>query len=385
MTSSLLCHNISDKLIAVGYPYSFNDKANSTSEIDFRNLRDIVVFLEDTVLRTLPIQSRATLKQNSTGKTEFYRALHDYCDSNNNTNIVKVASGGAFVQLQDGSTGITKLLKDLRPLAENESLATTTTVNDLAAVVLVDRLLDVAIAQIVHDKSMSLEAAHAKWTDEQGKRNVASLDLSSSLMANKKKDGDGDDDENGDKGGNKDQKSSSLSKAISEILACRTTSSSNNFSSTTTNAQIGAAARFAIGLVDYDHHQNISAKVGANSTSNSSSRRRTSYSYKPLKLDEEWTKIALSEVTLFGEPRVIYDSHTAAKKKLDVLQKSAGDANNKNNNNNQQLLQDCARALRAIFTQDYTALQRRINVALARMQDLTATCATDPKLGRTGK
>ena len=229
---------------------------------------------------------------------------------------------------------------------------------------------------------MNLEAAHTKWQDEQGKRNVTTLDLSNSLMTmmnlSKKEE-----QETG-RAKSKSSSSSAVSKAIAEILACRNSSSSvkSSSSSSSTLSQIGAAARFAVGLVDFDHHQNICAKVEEMQQENNHSKPTrgspSSFSFRRLNLDDEWTKVALSEIPLFGEARVTYDQNTAPKKKLEKL-------SNGNISDHDHLLQNCARALRAIYTEDFSALQRRINVSLARLQELTATCATDPKLGRTGR
>lgn len=373
MSTTLLCHNISDKLIAVNYPYSWNDKAAAASEVDFRNLRDIVVFLEDTLLRTLPPVSRETLKKASNEK-EFFQALHDYCDSNNNTNITRLCAGSVFQNTSSSSTnnfngGTAKVLEDL--------LRHGTRQRDFAALVLVDRLLDTAIAQLVQDKSMNLEAAHAKWIDEQGKRNVSSLDLSNSLKSNNNNTTKKNDD------GKKPSASpaAGLHKSIEQILSLRNSQKVNNDDGgnskniTPLHASVGAASRLAMGLLDYDFYQEQQQQQANNNNNNNKDGRKKSNvinNMVPAVLDQDWTRLALSEIPLWGQLRTIYPLIN-------------GKQPPKSTTTTTTLVQDCARALRAIYTEDFATLQRRVNVSLARLQELTATCATDPKLGRTGR
>src|SRR3989338_3724245 len=107
-----MLHNISDKLIAINYPYSWGDSLTSADTVNPKNLLDVTVFLEDTILRTLPINSRERMKDAafSKNKSVIYSAIHDYADSSNNTNIVKLIGGEAFaksttVDNQSSSTG----------------------------------------------------------------------------------------------------------------------------------------------------------------------------------------------------------------------------------------------------------------------------------------
>lgn len=401
-TPSISVHNISDKLVALNYPYSWNDHVTCASQVDYRHLRDIVVFLEDSILRTLPISSRRRLKEQATTKEQVYQALHDFADCSNNTNIVKLHGGGAFVgaQLGDKGTsgavgGIDKILKDLSsPSGSSDS-------SDLAAIVLVDRLLDLAIAQVVQDKAMNLEAAHAQWQDEQGdKRNVATLDLSNSVCKSKN------DITNTSSRQATESKATVVPKAVAQILALRIggatgvggTTNSSSSSQLDVAAQIGAASRFAMGLVDYDAHQSKCCGVGLSAPTSApaatTGKRRSFLDSAPLILDDDWTKRALSEIPLFGEERVIYDSRDSSVNVVDkkkttsrtIVNKDKTDATASSSGSERlSLVQNCARALRAIYSEDFSALQRRINVSLARLQELTATCATDAKLGKIGR
>jgi hypothetical protein len=86
-------------------------------------------------------------------------------------------------------------------------------------------------------------------------------------------------------------------------------------------------------------------------------------------LSDAWAARALNEFPLFeGHRALLTDSHQP----IPAVPSSTA-------------LEQCVRALRAAHTLDLEVMQRTINASLARLQDLTATCTTDARLGKVGR
>ena len=332
----LLCR-INDKNAAIGYPYYFNEltrlgRGNSgsdeTTTCFWRQLRDVLVYAEDTSIRALDPKDRWKLK--IAEQSELLESLHWY----SKTLQCMKSESGEFIAPELQSSATKKALQSLERCVAEPLRSTWGALSDpavaITALSVVNVLLSFAVRCVaVEDVGASLLSdAHQKWVADHRRRLVTCT--------------------------------------TTAVDAAKPTAKTAASTSEVALVQALKAVYEARGVpmplsVSEAHNETMRMLRGTSVPSPSGADNATERALQLLSsIPIAKTNMQVSE----GDPT---KKRPKSAKEGDV-----------------QILEQATSALRLLFTQDLRTLQEKINMHIALAQDLTATCKTDPRLGRVG-
>jgi hypothetical protein len=187
MSSAALFHRLAEKLFALNYPYGFDENVSESDLVELLKggkpkagservgqlwlyCRDVVVFLEDSVIRFLTESEREPIRS-AASPNAFLQAFYKYADL-----LANSERGRKLAPVYQLSTA-KKKLEQFKALLD--AFSTGGTLGDSIAKVLTFHLnlvADVAVALYTADEGPGVVAAHhQEWQQDQSRRLVTTV------------------------------------------------------------------------------------------------------------------------------------------------------------------------------------------------------------------